>query len=104
MRFEMKRIITFFTFLIFSVPVALFAQWRDGNGCWGFGGRHFGFGGGIMMIVGIVVLAVIVFFAARMFRTQGNPFASDPVSILKARYAKGEITKEQFQEMKKDLQ
>lgn len=99
----MKRIIAFFTFLIISAPVALMAQWRDGYGCCGFG-RNFGFGGWPMIIITIVILALLVFFAIKMIKSQGNPFASqDPMSILKSRYAKGEITKEQFQEMKKDF-
>ncbi len=99
----MKRIIALFTLIMISAPVALMARWRDGYDCCGFG-RNFGFGGWPMIIITIVVLALLIFFAVRMIKSQGNPFASDPVSILKTRYAKGEITKEQFHEMKKDLQ
>ncbi len=105
----MKRIMTFLTFLFLSVPIAVMARWHgDGMGYWGgcgFG-RYFGFGGGgIMMIVTIVILALLIFFGFKMIKSgQTNPFKSqDPLTILKTRYAKGEISKEEFNEMKKDM-
>ncbi len=33
-----------------------------------------------------------------------NVQSDDPITILKTRYAKGEITKEEFEEMKKNLE
>jgi putative membrane protein len=50
----------------------------------------------VLVILGIVVLARWLASG----RTDALPNAMD---ILKARYAKGEITKDQFEQMKRDL-
>jgi putative membrane protein len=61
-----------------------------------------------LVVLGILVVLVIVF--AKAFKTGGKggwekkiPEGQTPLSILKLRYAKGEITKEEFQEMKEIL-
>jgi mono/diheme cytochrome c family protein/uncharacterized membrane protein len=65
---------------------------------------HWG-GGWIMWILMIVLIVLVVYVLARGL-TPGGP-ASPPhetaLDILKKRYARGEITKAQFDEMKKDL-
>ena len=73
----------------------------------------FGFGG--MLLGGLLMLAfwvlviggaiwLIVTLARGSQSTPGAPTAGQaPLDILKARYAKGEITKEQFEEIKRDL-
>jgi putative membrane protein len=105
----MKRIITFITFLFLTVPIAVMARWHgDGMGYWngcGSFGRYFGFGHGIMAIVTIVILALLIIWAVKMIKSgQTNPFkAQDPLTILKTRYAKGEISKDEFNEMKKEM-
>jgi uncharacterized membrane protein len=57
-------------------------------------------------------LAVLVFFIIIMARFRGErwrhhgPHAlpdQDPLTVLKRRYAAGEITKQQFEEMKADI-
>lgn len=54
------------------------------------------------VIVGIVLLVV---WAVRQFPSQGNRLSRSESGrdILQARYARGEITREQYQEMMKDL-
>lgn len=54
------------------------------------------------VVVGIVLLVV---WALRRFPTQGNRSSGGGSGrdILQARYARGEITREQYQEMLKDL-
>ncbi len=109
MRQTMKRISTFFTFLFLTMPVALMARWHgDGFGyCDGYGlGRYFVFGGrGIMMILSIIILVLLIIWAAKALKTgQPNPFKTqDPLTILKARFAKGEISKEEYIEIKKEI-
>lgn len=46
----------------------------------------------------------VVYGLTHLFKGMPNHHKSqDPIDILKERYAKGEITKEQFDSMKKDL-
>jgi putative membrane protein len=62
------------------------------------------FGGqGIMMIIFWIVIIGVIFY---LINKNGNKeiFRNrTPLDILKERYAKGEITKEEYEEMKKDL-
>lgn len=65
---------------------------------------------GWIFLVGFVVIALIVGAAlyitykaaTKTTASQENP-SQIPINIAKERYAKGEITKEQFAEIKKDL-
>ncbi len=67
------------------------------------------FGGGIMMLL-FWILVIIGGIWLVQSLTRGNvqstwstPNRETPLDILKARYARGEINKEQFEEMKRDL-
>ena len=63
----------------------------------------FGFIFIIPIIIGIVLL-VIWFIRRSGFNFDFiNTSATNSVEILKERYAKGELTKEQYESMKKDL-
>ncbi len=62
----------------------------------------------VLVIGGAVLLVVILVRGASTGaqRTSTSPqFAPEqtPLDVLKARYAKGEVTKEQFEEMRRDL-
>jgi len=65
-----------------------------------------GFMGGYMWIVWIVVI-VGIFFLAKWVVQQSRPGEQKPdessLEILKKRYARGEINKEEFEQKKKDL-
>jgi putative membrane protein len=67
----------------------------------------FGYGGMFMWMVFIVILvAVAVYWLVRETRTKADHRLSGetPLDILKKRYAGGEITKDEFERMKKDLE
>jgi putative membrane protein len=70
---------------------------------WGF--PHMWFGGAFMALFWIAVIIAIVYVVKALNRTStGSQVAGDtPLDIVKKRYAKGEITKEEFDRMKEDL-
>ncbi len=53
----------------------------------------------------IIVLLVILYFVfgKNNLRWSGSDSGDTPLELLKKRYAKGEITKEEYDEIKKDL-
>ena len=74
---------------------------------WGWG---MGWGGGLLMcLVGILFIALVIMIIVRLIRHGGyhsmtmSSTKQTPLDIAKERNAKGEITKEQFEQMKKDL-
>ncbi len=73
-----------------------------GPGMMGGGdGRGFGFAGGgiltLLLLIAGIVLVVMAF-------TRKEPRGEGPLGVLKARLASGEITKEQYEELKRILQ
>jgi len=88
------------------------AQWR-GYGGWDMGPGMMGWGmmgwlGPIMMVVfwGVVIVAIIYLVRWLASSTRGSQtqrLEDAALEILKKRYARGEINKEEFTEKKKDL-
>jgi putative membrane protein len=103
-----------FGILIGSISVCFFplaeislAQWRNydqgyGPGMWGW--RMMGFMGPFMMITFWIVIIVVIVLIVRWIKSStGHVSGESALDILKKRYAKGEITKEEFENMKKDV-
>ena len=67
------------------------------------GGIMFGFFGFIFWI--LMIWLLISFLHGHNYRHHhlGHQHTEDPLEIAKARYAKGEITKEEFDRLKKDI-
>jgi putative membrane protein len=83
----------------------------QGGGYMGGGGGMMGYGGyggmymGLLIIIAIAVVIYIVY--SRNAGTGGGSFGGrreSPMDILKTRYAKGEISKEEFERLKRDLE
>jgi len=103
---------SFLLLAIFSIwPVIAFANGND-NGHMRDGGHmmNFWYGGTLMWILFLIVIVVVVYFILQSTkpRSHDSSFRKTPretsIDILKRRYARGEITKEEFEQMKKDLQ
>ncbi len=70
-------------------------------GCFGLGGYGMmGFGFIFMLLFWGLIIWLIV---ALINSSQSNKNEQDSLTILKKRYASGEITKKQYEEMKKEL-
>jgi putative membrane protein len=68
-------------------------------------GNHFMFGG-FMWVFWIVVIIGLVFLIKWIVQQGNTPetrAGGTPLEILKKRYARGEISKEEFEQRKKDL-
>ncbi len=68
----------------------------------------FGFGILFMLIIPALIIGGIVWLVVALgrggqFLTGAGTVKQTPQEILQARYAKGEITKEQFDQMRRDL-
>ena len=62
-------------------------------------GYYWGMGWGMWLIPFIIIVLLVIFFRNNTSQSQNET----PLDILKKRYAQGEITKEQFDEMKKNI-
>ena len=74
-------------------------NWFDGMGWWMVIS-------GLLMLAfwgGLIALAVLGIKRLAERGGLGGAVKSDPLDIAKARYARGEISKEEFEQIKKDL-
>jgi putative membrane protein len=91
-----------------SIALSLyFAPWRPGGFDYpSFFPFHFGWLGTIFLIFIVILVARWLFFwpwRGGGYYSYPHQQRADAASIVRERYAKGEITKEQFEQMMRDL-
>jgi putative membrane protein len=104
----MKRVF-FFVLLLFVPLLAIGCGSYMPMHEWGNGymmNYGFGYGGVFMWLIFLIVLGVAIYFIVQALKGKNviGGTQDTPLDILKRRYAKGEVTKEEFDRMKKDLQ
>jgi len=97
----------FFRLIILST-LSFFACAPGPNGPAGNWGHMmgYGYGGGFMWLIVLVLVGVVIYFLFQGSKSKGSDgsIIETPLDILKKRYAKGEIDKEEFDRKKKDLE
>ena len=100
--------VVFLLIAMLLVPIMFTGSWGGmmGPGMMGFGGMGFSW---IRMLIGILVtllfVGLIIFGIYYIFsgRTISEPEKRSPLNIIKERYARGEITKKEYDQMKREL-
>jgi putative membrane protein len=103
----MKRFMMFATAIGLTLLVSACGRFGCGYGDGWSPMMYYGHGGmfmGMILLIVLIVAAVWWFTKGAGSRDRGRLPGEAPLDILKRRYAAGEITKEQFEGMKKDLE
>jgi putative membrane protein len=69
-----------------------------------FGVPFFWLGGAFRLIVWVLLMALLVLLVRPSARGSAPPVPESALDVLKRRYAAGEITREQYQMMRRELQ
>jgi putative membrane protein len=87
--------------ILIAIVILLFLF--AGFGMLGYGMMGFGMGFGFIFM--LLFWGLIIWFIVALINSaqSGKKENSDPITILKERYAKGEITIKEFESMKKEL-
>jgi putative membrane protein len=72
-------------------------MWYNGMSWWML------FGGIWMFLILGGIIALIIWAVTRFSRPGGTAGRQDPLDIARERYARGDITREQFDQIKRDL-
>lgn len=103
----MKKVFLFVLLLFTAISASGCCPYGP-TGVWGNGpmmNYGFGYGGMFMWLIFLIVLGVAIYFIIQASKSKeiSGPAQETPLDIIKKRYAKGEITKEEFDRLKNDL-
>jgi putative membrane protein len=91
--------------LLLILLVLLFFSLTDHGHMRDWGTRtDYGHGGGYMWIILLLIIGVVVYLVWQNTKSKTQSERETALDILKKRYARGEITKEQYEQMKQKLQ
>ncbi|MEQ1871443.1 MAG: SHOCT domain-containing protein [Vicinamibacterales bacterium] len=76
-------------------------MWREGGWMWGPG---MWLGGLAMLVFWGALIAGAILVVRHLGGMPGGEARPSPLDILRRRYASGEITREQYEQMRRDLQ
>ena len=97
-----------FSLLIVLLQLTFFACAQGPNSPMGNWNHMMGYGyaGGFMWLIVLILVGVGIYFLLQVSKSKGSdgPIIETPSDILKKRYAKGEIDREEFDRRKKDLE
>ncbi len=67
---------------------------------------HYGYGGIVIWIIILLIIGLLIYFFTQVRKIKGQTSTQNEnhLDILKKRYAKGEIEKDEYQRIKKDLE
>lgn len=107
----MKKIYLFIVLALVPLITMCSGPYGPMMGGWDRAGNYgclsgYGYGGMFMGLLFLVLLGVAIYFIVKNvnFKNGIGQAKESPIDILKKRYAKGEITKEDFDRMKNELQ
>jgi len=97
--------------IVLPLVFGLVSGWQGGTGYGMMGpGMMGGFGGmGLMSVFWVLILGLIIWAVIALARGVSQPTGSDSgysdsaLNVLKRRYARGDVSKEEYEEKKRDL-
>jgi putative membrane protein len=102
---QIKKLLFTLITSTFILAGCLRGPYYGGMGGWGHMMGYWYYGG-FMWLVFLIVLGVAVYFLLRTAKLKGpdSNFTESALDILKKRYARGEINKEEHDQKRKDLE
>jgi putative membrane protein len=94
----------FFTLLLLLILTLSSCYYPRGWHMMDWGHGFWGYGGAFMWLIFLVLIGVVIYFVLRGDKWMKRGSEDTALDILKKRYAKGEITKQEYEKIKKDLQ
>ena len=66
---------------------------------------YYGYGGIVMGIIILIAIGVVIYFIYQAMRGKDQPLSqtNSALDVLKRRYANGEINRDEYERMKKEL-